>query len=135
MTDDCPFCKIASNEASASRVYEDGEVVAFLDFRPVSEGHTLVVTKRHYESIYEVPDGEVAYLFKIVKRVALAVKKGVGAEGISIAQNNGRAANQVVFHVHVHVIPRYETREAHRSLEAQEASELERVAKKIRRFV
>jgi diadenosine tetraphosphate (Ap4A) HIT family hydrolase len=69
-----------------------------------------------------------------VKKVALAVKRGVGAEGISIAQNNGSAAHQVVFHFHVHVIPRYEMREAHRPLGISEDNELEKVARKIRKF-
>jgi diadenosine tetraphosphate (Ap4A) HIT family hydrolase len=135
MTDDCAFCRIARDQALASRVYEDKEVMAFLDFRPVSEGHTLVATKKHYENIFEVPDEEVAYLFKIVKKMALAIKKGVGADGISIAQNNGAAAHQVVFHFHVHVIPRYEMREAHRPSEAQRKDNLERTAEKIREFV
>lgn len=135
MSESCVFCRIVRSKASASRVYEDEEVVAFLDHKPVSEGHTLVVTKKHYENIYEVPNEEVAHVFKIVKKVALAVKKGVGAEGISIAQNNGRAARQVVFHFHVHVIPRYEAQEAHRPPEVSELTKLDRVAKKIKQFI
>jgi len=91
-----------------SCIYEDERVMAFLNIRPITEGHALVIPKRHYETIYDVPDEEVAYLFKIVKRVACAVKKGVNAEGISITQHNGRATGQYIFHVHVHVIPRYE---------------------------
>ncbi len=86
-------------------VYEDEQVVAFLSNRPVNEGHTLVVPKKHYENIYKIPEEEAAYLFKIAKRVAHAVRDAVSAEGIRLVQNNGWAAGQVIFHIHVHVIP------------------------------
>jgi histidine triad (HIT) family protein len=131
----CVFCRIARNEERASCVYEDKDVVAFLDARPVNEGHMLVIPRKHYENIFEIPDGEVANLFKIVKKVAYAVKKGEKAEGISIVQNNGKAAHQVVFHFHVHIIPRYEGQEAHRPRETPEQIELERVAAKIRKYI
>jgi histidine triad (HIT) family protein len=80
-------------------------VVAFLSNRPVNEGHTLVVPKKHYENIYEISEEEASYLFRIVKRVANSVRDTTDAEGIRIVQNNGEAAGQVVFHLHVHVIP------------------------------
>ncbi len=105
MSEDCIFCAIIRKEAPASFVYEDDQVVAFLSNRPVNEGHTLVVPKKHYENIYEIPEEEIAYLFKIVKRVAVAVRDAMTAEGIRVVQNNGWAAGQVVFHFHVHVIP------------------------------
>ena len=102
---DCIFCQIIRKQSPANIVYEDGQVVAFLSNRPVNEGHTLVIPKKHYENIYEIPEDEAAYLFKISKRVAYAVKDAMGAEGIRIVQNNGWAAGQVIFHLHVHVIP------------------------------
>jgi histidine triad (HIT) family protein len=102
---ECVFCQIINNQAPAKRVYEDEQVVAFLSNRPVNEGHTLVVPKRHYENIYEISQEEVAYLFKITKQVAHAVKDAMDAKGIRIVQNNGWAAGQVIFHLHVHVIP------------------------------
>ncbi len=105
MSEDCIFCSIIRKEAPASRVYEDDRVVAFLSNRPVNEGHTLVVPKKHYENIYDIPEEEIAYLFKVVKRVAHAVRDAMAAEGIRVVQNNGWAAGQVVFHFHVHVIP------------------------------
>jgi histidine triad (HIT) family protein len=135
MTEHCIFCKIARNEAQASVVYDDKEVIAFLDSRPVNEGHSLVITRKHYEDIYGAPDEEVAYLFKIVKRVAYAVRKSEKADGISIFQNNGRAANQVVFHLHVHVIPRYEGQSSQRSREIVERDKLDMVATRIREFI
>jgi histidine triad (HIT) family protein len=102
---ECIFCQIIRKQAPASVVYEDDRVVAFLSDRPVSAGHTLVVPKTHYENIHAIPSVEVGYLFKIVKKVAQAVKDATNVEGIRIVQNNGEAAGQVVFHLHVHVIP------------------------------
>ena len=102
---DCVFCQIIRKEAPASFVYEDDRVVVFLSNRPVNEGHSLVVPKKHYENIYEVPDDEVEYLFKIAKHLSVAVRDAMAAEGIRVVQNNGVAAGQVIFHFHVHVIP------------------------------
>ena len=72
--------------------------MAFLSNRPVNVGHTLVIPKKHYANIYDIPEEDAAYLFRIVKRVANAVKDETGAEGIRIVQNNGEAAGQVAFH-------------------------------------
>jgi histidine triad (HIT) family protein len=135
MVEHCVFCRIARNQASASLVYDDKEVIAFLDARPVNEGHTLVITREHYKDIFEAPDAEIVHLFKIVKKVAYAVKKSEKADGISIFQNNGRAANQVVFHLHVHVIPRYEGQSSQRGREIVEQSSLDKVAERIRKFI
>ncbi len=104
-SEDCVFCQIIRKESPASFVYEDDRVVVFLSNRPVNEGHSLVVPKKHYENIYEVPDDEVEYLFKIAKHVSVAVRDAMAAEGIRVVQNNGVAAGQVIFHFHVHVIP------------------------------
>ena len=92
----------------ASLVYEDENVMAFLDIRPLNEGHTLIIPNAHYRSIFEIPQELLAYLHGITKRVAFAVKKATNADGISIIQQNGKAAGQDIFHLHVHVIPRYE---------------------------
>jgi histidine triad (HIT) family protein len=135
MTESCTFCKIARREAPASYVYEDEKVTAFLSTRPVSVGHTLVVPRKHYENIFEMPEEEVAHLFKIVKKMAYAVKKAVSAEGIRIVQNNGEAAGQVIFHLHVHIIPMYAEFPSLHSRETREASALEGNAKRIRQFL
>ncbi|MGA3191564.1 MAG: HIT family protein [Candidatus Bathyarchaeia archaeon] len=133
--EDCVFCRIGRKEEHASFVYEDKDVVAFLDSRPVNEGHTLVVPRKHYEDIFEVPEEEVANLFKIVKKVAYGISNSEKADGISIVQNNGEAAHQIVFHFHVHIIPRYEGQDSHRPRETVEQNELDRVAAKIRKFL
>jgi histidine triad (HIT) family protein len=138
---ECIFCQIIRKEASASIIYENEEFVAFLSNRPVNEGHTLVVPKKHYENIYEISEEEAAYLFKVVKRVAHAVRDAVGAEGIRIVQNNGWAAGQVVFHLHVHVIPMkpqegFTHGKAYRDLsQARVVEALEQDAEKIRQHL
>lgn len=105
--EECLFCKIVMGEIPSDKVYEDSEVIAFLDINPRNPGHTLVVPKKHYETILEMPENEAAELFKTVKKMAVAVKKGMKADGISIGQSNERAAGQVIPHVHFHVIPRF----------------------------
>ncbi len=138
MTDkNCPFCQIVNRELPSSRICEDENTLAFLDIWPQNDGHTLVITKKHYEYIYDVPDEEVAHLYKVVKRVACAVKKGIDAGGISITQHNESAAGQDVFHVHVHVIPRYEGQRLRRIEEIQEATraKLDEIAKTIKQFI
>jgi histidine triad (HIT) family protein len=135
MTEPCAFCKIARREAPASYVYEDEKVAVFLSTRPVNVGHTLVVPRKHYENIFEIPEEEVAHLSKIVKKVAHAVKKAVSAEGIRIVQNNGEAAGQVIFHLHVHIIPMYAEFPSLHNRETREASALNGDAKRIRQFL
>ena len=107
MSENCIFCQIVRHEAQYSGVFEDEKTIAFLSNRPVTIGHTLVIPKKHYESIHQISDEEVANLYIVVKRVAEAVDKGIGPEGIRIVQNNGESAGQVIPHFHVHVIPMY----------------------------
>jgi len=104
--ENCIFCKIVSGEIPTNKVYEDEHTLAFLDIRPVNPGHTLVIPKDHFENIYTLPDEAMARLGLAVKKVALAVKEGVEADGININMNNEADAGQVIFHAHIHVIPR-----------------------------
>ncbi len=106
---DCLFCKIIAGEVPSKKVYEDGSTYVILDINPRNPGHMLVMPKKHYETIFEVPEKEVADLFKTAKKMAERCMSGVRAEGVSIAQSNGRVAGQVVQHMHVHVIPRFST--------------------------
>ena len=115
-------------------VYEDGEVLAFMDIRPVSEGHTLVIPKRHYADIFDTPEELVAATTKVTKRIALAAKKATQADGISIVQQNGEAAGQDIFHLHLHIIPRFEGRKMPNfsELKAARRENLDQAAAKIR---
>jgi len=103
--DRCVFCQIASRKSPSNIVYEDDRHIAFLDIFPFSRGHTLVCPKAHGETIWDMNEGEIADLFQVASKVSRAVVAAVGADGFRFVQNNGEAANQVVAHVHVHVIP------------------------------
>ena len=135
MSESCIFCKIVREEAPASIVYEDDKVIAFMSIQPINVGHTLVVPKNHYENVYAIPEEEVAYLYRIVKKLSHAVKKAVNAEGIRIVQNNGAAAGQVIFHLHVHIIPMRKGRHGVHYAVDRGADELKDDAKKIRQFI
>jgi|SRR5208337_622730 len=103
--EECLFCRILARKAPSEIVYEDAKYMAFLDAFPFSRGHTLVCPKKHGETIWDMEEADIAELFQVAFRVSKAVVAAVGADGFRIVQNNGEAANQVVAHVHVHVIP------------------------------
>jgi len=134
VSNNCVFCRIVQKELSSSNVYEDDKVLAFMDIRPVNEGHTLVIPKQHFEGILDIPEELNAYVNKIVKRVAVAVQKATHADGLSIIQQNGRAANQDVFHLHVHIIPKFEGQNTPRFRDLSEVSreQLDQTASKIK---
>jgi histidine triad (HIT) family protein len=101
------FAKIVRGEAPCFKVYEDVHTLAFMDIMPQAEGHTLIIPKEGAESIFDLsPDGAAA-LIKTTKKIAAAVQEVLKAPGILIAQLNGSAAGQTVFHIHFHVIPRW----------------------------
>ena len=103
--DRCIFCQIALKKSPSNIVYEDTKYIAFLDLYPFSRGHTLVCPKEHGETIWDMNEQDIAGLFKVAFKVSKAVVAAVEADGFRFVQNNGEAANQVVAHVHVHVIP------------------------------
>lgn len=104
---DCIFCKIIAGELPSSKVYEDEFVVAFLDIQPTAPGHTLIVPKVHCDDVVGCNPDVLAHMVKAAQKVAPAVVKATGAEGFNLGVNNGRAAGQVIFHLHMHVIPRH----------------------------
>ncbi len=103
----CVFCRIVEGRERSVKVYEDDICIAIMDIAPVNKGHLLVIPRRHYETIFDMPIDEASHVFGVACLMAKAVKKAVDAEGVNILQNNGRAAWQHIFHVHVHVIPRW----------------------------
>ena len=107
MSAECIFCKIIRNELPSYKVYEDEKTVAFLDIRPVNAGHTLVVPKRHSHNIFDIAPGDWVAVAEVVRKLSIAIEKGVGADGVNIAMNNREHAGQVVDHPHVHIIPRF----------------------------
>ena len=100
------FAKIIRGEAPAFKVYEDAHTIAFMDIMPQAEGHTLVIPKEHAESIFDLSPEGAAALIKATQKVAAAVRHVTNAPGILLAQLNGAAAGQTVFHIHFHIIPR-----------------------------
>ncbi len=104
---ECVFCKIIKNELPAEIVYEDEKSIVFLDIRPTSPGHCLVIPKEHYENLLSTPEELVTHLIGVARKVAKAVSLALGADGVNIHINNGSAAGQVIFHTHLHIIPRY----------------------------
>lgn len=107
MTQSCLFCSIINDKIPAVIIYEDENFVALMDKYPINHGHSLVIPRSHHESLLSMTPSEVGKLYSIVSTVSKAVISAVHADGFSIGQNNGRAANQIIPHVHVHIIPRY----------------------------
>lgn len=105
--EDCIFCQIIAKKIPANIVYENGHSIAFLDINPINKGHCLVVPKEHHHDLYNMPKHILHDMIDAVQLLANKVKKSVNAEGINLGMNNGGAAGQVVFHAHMHVIPRY----------------------------
>ncbi|MFB6115882.1 MAG: HIT family protein [Candidatus Nanosalina sp.] len=126
---DCIFCKIIEGEIPGNIVYEDENVVAFLDANPVSKGHTLVVPKKHVEDIHGA--GNMDYLMEALVKVSDAVEEAFDPEGINIAQNNGEAAGQEVFHLHFHVTPIYTGDELQIQYNRSELEKGDEIAEKI----
>ncbi|MCR5430708.1 MAG: HIT family protein [Eubacterium sp.] len=108
MKDDCIFCKLANGVFETNTLYEDDKFRVIFDAAPATKGHVLVIPKEHYANIFEIPEELIADAYKVAKKVATALKEVTGCDGINILQNNGEVAGQTVFHLHIHIIPRYE---------------------------
>lgn len=106
----CLFCDILEGKKQGHFIYEDEDYVALLDKYPIDVGHSLVMPRKHYEKIVDMSEDMVGELFSKIPKIANAVLKATDADAFSIGQNNGRAAKQIIPHVHVHIIPRYETK-------------------------
>ena len=103
---DCIFCKIANGEKPCFEIYEDDLVKVFLDIKPASDGHLLVVTRKHYENIFDVPEELLEKVVRVCKKMALLCKNKLGATGVNILNASGKDAQQSVFHLHFHIVPR-----------------------------
>jgi diadenosine tetraphosphate (Ap4A) HIT family hydrolase len=105
----CIFCDISGGDAEASFVYEDERTIAFLDIAPVSAGHTLVVPRAHAASLEELDPEDAQHVVRVAQRVAIALRRtGFRVEGVNLWLADGAAAGQDVFHVHMHVVPRFD---------------------------
>lgn len=107
MTENCIFCKIIDKEIPSDIIFEDDSAIAFLDIKPVSKGHVLVVPKKHTADALSADDDALKDLMPKVKKIAQALVKTTKADGINISVNNGAASGQIIFHLHFHLIPRF----------------------------
>ena len=106
--DNCIFCKIAAGEIPALTLFEDEDVKVIFDAGPATKGHALVIPKAHAANVFEISDELLAKAHVVAKKVAIALKEATECDGVNILQNNAEMAGQSVFHLHIHVIPRYE---------------------------
>lgn len=130
---DCIFCKIVKGDIPCYKIFENDKVLAFLDINPINPGHTLVISKKHYETLKDMPPHEWEYLNGIVHDLYQKINKKVEPDGINIVQNNGKIAGQAIPHVHVHIIPRFKGDESHyqvlwkpRKLEEKQMKEMQK---------
>ena len=103
----CIFCDIVEGKLSSHIIHEDDDCIVILDRYPIDYGHSLIITRKPYEKITDMKQDEVAKLFSKIPKIINGIIKATNADAFSIAQNNGKAAKQIIPHVHVHIIPRY----------------------------
>ena len=103
----CIFCMIANHEINSSIIYEDDQVVAFLDLSQVTKGHTLVVPKKHYENVLECDPETLGHVIKVTQMLSKRIMERMNAKGVNILNNCNEVAGQSVMHMHFHIIPRY----------------------------
>jgi histidine triad (HIT) family protein len=130
----CVFCKVLSGEIPSKSVYEDEHTMAVMDINPWTRGHAVVFPRKHAENLFEIDDDELEHVAVAAKRVAAKMRDTLDLDGVNLLQSNGRAAWQTIFHLHVHVIPRYHDDPLELPVHPKpaEPSELAEVAKVIR---
>ena len=135
MAENCIFCKIIAGEIPSATVYEDDDFKAILDVNPAAKGHVIILPKKHAANIFELAEEDAAKVFPVAAKIATALKKTYQCDGVNILQNNGEAAGQTVFHLHVHVIPRYEGDAVNIKWEPGETPDLAAVAEEIKKNI
>jgi len=105
--EDCIFCKIVKGEIPSATVYESPDFKVILDISPANRGHALIITKEHFDNIFQIDAETAAKLFSLATVVARAIKEETNCDGLNVVQNNGEVAGQTVNHFHLHLIPRY----------------------------
>jgi len=132
----CIFCDIISGKCPYYEIYHDSNIIAILDKYPIDKGHSLVITKKPHEKLTDMSNQEVAELFSKIPKIANAIIKATNADAFSIAQKNGKAAKQIIPHVHVHIIPRYnDTGTLWLKRKILKDNELDELAQKIRKCI
>jgi len=134
--EDCLFCKIIKKEIPITKIYEDKSTLAFLDINPVNPGHTLVIPKKHSRNLFDIEKKDLEELINTVQKISKAIKKGIEADGINIIWNNESSAGQIIFHTHIHIIPRFKNDGLrHWKGKVYQKNEAEKVAEKIKKLI
>ncbi len=105
--DDCIFCKLANGDIPTHAIYEDEDFKVIMDASPASKGHCIILPKTHAKDIFSLPGAYCEKILPVAKKCCAVLRKVLHCDGINVLQNNGGAAGQTVFHLHVHLIPRY----------------------------
>lgn len=103
---ECIFCKIVKGEIPSYKIYEDESVFGFLDVNPISKGHCLVIPKKHYSNVFDIPTKELENVVSAIKKISEEIKEKLDVTGVNIMNASGKDAQQTVFHFHMHIIPR-----------------------------
>ncbi|MDF2820527.1 MAG: hypothetical protein K0R15_968 [Clostridiales bacterium] len=131
----CIFCKITSGEIKSITIFENTEFKVIMDLFPATKGHTLIITKEHFDNIYEIDSDTAGRLFALATHISRALKAELNCDGLNVLQNNGVVANQSIPHFHLHLIPRYLNDGLNMTFDTKEAAiqeELTELATKIR---
>jgi len=132
----CIFCDMVGGKLSCHMIYKDDDCIVILDKYPIDIGHSLIITKKPYEKLTDMDVNEVAQLFSKIPKIANAIIKATNADAFSIAQNNGKAAKQIIPHVHIHIIPRYNaTGTLWTKRKILKDNELDELAQKIKNYL
>ena len=129
----CIFCDVIDGKLPSHMIYDDDDCLAILDRYPIDKGHSLIITRQHHEKITDMSTDDVSRLFSKIPKIINAIIKATGADAFSIAQNNGKSAKQIIPHVHIHLIPRYnETGTLWTKRKIMSDDELKQLAEKIK---
>lgn len=107
MDDNCIFCKLANGQIPTNSIYEDENFNVIMDNDPASKGHCIILPKTHAANLFELPEEYCEKIFGVAKKCGTVLKETLSCDGLNVLQNNGEIAGQTVFHLHVHLIPRY----------------------------
>lgn len=133
VNDDCIFCKLSNGQIPTNAIYEDEDFKVIMDVSPASKGHCIILPKTHAKNLLELPEEYCEKLLPVAKKCCKVLMEVLHCDGINVLQNNGEAAGQTVFHLHVHLIPRYEGDNVHiKWVEHKDETDIEALAEKIR---
>ena len=127
----CIFCKIVANEIPSKKIYEDDLVLGMLDISQTTKGHSLVLPKKHYDNILEMPKEELDHMINVIQDLSIHLKDKLNANGINILSNINEAAGQSVMHAHIHIIPRYDENDTVKIQYTQNEFDLDEIQKAI----